>query len=74
MDKRVLRMDKGMDRRVLRVEERVLRVGKRLLRVEKRVLRVGTMRDQASFASTTSDKMGSAIIITLTNVLFSLGV
>ena len=47
--------------RVLRVEKRVLRVDKRVVRVITRVLE----SDQTSFASNTSDKMGSAIITTL---------
>ena len=47
--------------RVLRVEKRVLRVDKRAVRVITRVLE----SDQTSFASNTSDKMGSAIITTL---------
>ena len=56
-----------MDGRVIRV----IRVGKRVLRLEKGVLRVttngqeSTVSDQTRFASTTSGKMGSLIIITL---------
>ena len=61
-----------------RMDRRVLTVGKRVLRVDKQVTTSGemssastasgqdiTMSDQTSFASTTRDKMGSAIIITL---------
>ena len=73
VDRRVLRVNRQvlrMTRRVMQVEKRVLRVDKRVLRVDKPVLRVLRVAKRllwvtnTSFASTTSDKMSSAIIST----------